>query len=201
MGKRSKEVDAYIAKAAPFAQPILEKIREAFHKASPEIVETKKWGVPHFEQKGIVGGMAGFKAHVNWVLWKAALMKDPEALFPKDRESGISVVRITKVSELPSQKVMVAYIREAIALNEDGTKIKRPPRKPRPPLQVPEDLAAALRKNAKARKTFDAFPPSHRREYLEWILEAKQQATRERRLATTIEWLSEGKSMNWRYTK
>jgi uncharacterized protein YdeI (YjbR/CyaY-like superfamily) len=202
MGNRSAEVDKYIAKAAPFARPILEKIRDAFHAASPGVEETMKWSTPHFEKNGILGSMAAFKQHVAWGFWKAKLMKDPDGLIQPMGESGsMGALKLKDASDLPSKKSMVAYVREAIRLNEEGIALPRPPRKPTKAPKVPPALKAALDKSPKARAVFEAFPPSHQREYVEWINEAKQEATRERRLATAIEWLSEGKPRNWKYMK
>lgn len=195
--------DEYIAKAAPFAQPILTKIRAAFHKACPDVEETMKWRTPHFEYKGIIGSMAAFKQHVSWGFWKAKLMKDPKGILEGAGEDTTSIgfAKLTDAAQLPSEKVMIDYIREAVRLNEEGIAIERAPRGPAKPVEVPDYLSAALKKNAAARKTFESFPPSHRREYIEWITEAKQDATRKKRLDTAIEWLSEGKSRNWKYEK
>ena len=203
MSNRSPQVDAYIAKAAPFAQPILEKIREAFHAAHPEIEEVMKWSFPHFQYKGIVGNMAAFKQHVSWGFWKAKLMSDPKGILQRaDERTSMAAAKLSSAKELPSKKVMVEYIREAIRLNEEGVKVERAPSaRSATPVVIPDDLEAALKKDKKAKATFDAFPPSHKREYVEWITGAKQEATRQRRLATTLEWLAAGKSRNWKYTK
>lgn len=202
MGKRSAETDKYIAKAAPFARPILEKIRQAFHAASPDVDETIKWSAPHFEKNGILGSLGAFKQHVTWVFWKGKLMDDPEGLIQPMGESGpLGGIKFRDVSELPSKKTMIAYVREAIRLNEEGVVAPHPARKPVAPVKVPAALKAALASNAKARATFDSLPPGHRREYIEWISEAKREATRDRRLATAIEWMSEGKAMNWKYDR
>lgn len=202
MPKRSPQVDAYIAKAAPFAQPILEKIRDAFHAAHPDIEEAMKWSFPHFEYKGILGNMAAFKNHVSFGFWKAKLMSDPKGILNPmgDEKTSMGSAKLSSEKELPPKKVLVEYVREAIRLNEEGVKIERAPR-PAQPVEVPDDLAAALKKDRKAKATFDAFPPSHKREYIEWITEAKQEATRQKRLATTLEWLAAGKSRNWKYTR
>lgn len=203
MPKRSPQIDAYIAKAAPFAQPILEKIRDAFHAAHPEIEEVMKWSFPHFQYKGIVGSMAAFKNHVNWGFWKASLMSDPNGILNAvgDRTT-MAAAKLTSEKDLPSKKVMVEYVREAIRLNEEGVKVERAPStRSATPVEVPDDLAAALKKDKKAKAAFDAFSPSHKREYIEWITEAKQEATRQKRLATTLEWLAEGKSRNWKYER
>jgi len=188
----SSEVDHYIEKAPEYAKPILEKIREAFHAAGPDIQETIKWNVPHFEHKGVLGLMAAFKTYVRWGFWKEKLMTDP---------AGSMNNKITGVSELPPKKKMVASVREAIRLNEEGVKAPRPNARKKSPLKMPADLAAALKKNKKAQAAFNAFPPSHKREYLEWILDAKREETRKKRIASAIEWIAEGKSRNWKYQR
>src|SRR2546423_848102 len=127
MPQESPEVDAYIAKAAEFARPILRKIRGLFHKACPQIQETIKWGVPHFEHKGIVGSMAAFKHHVRFGFWKAELLSDPHGLFPSTGNSAMGADKITDVSKLPSDKVILEAIREAVSLNEKGVKAPAPP--------------------------------------------------------------------------
>jgi uncharacterized protein YdeI (YjbR/CyaY-like superfamily) len=197
MGKRIPQVDAYIDAAAPFAKPILEAIRDAYHEGCPEVVESIKWGFPHFEYKGVLGNMAAFRKHATLGFWKAELIKDSHGLL---RAPGaMTSSKLTDVSQLPDRASLVAYVRDAVRLNEEGVKRDKPSRKAPAALKVPSDLQTALDANAAARTTFENFSPSHRREYVEWINEAKQQATRERRLATTIEWLAEGKARNWKY--
>ncbi|HEX6973780.1 MAG TPA: YdeI/OmpD-associated family protein, partial [Vicinamibacterales bacterium] len=186
--------------APSFAQPILKKIRKAFHKASPEIAESMKWSFPHFEQKGLVGSMAAFKNHVSLGFWKARLMSDPHGILRPVGRTSMGDLRIFDVSELPPEDVIVAYVREAIRLNEDGISVEKKAKKPAVAPEIPDDLAAALKKNRKALATFEKFPPGQRREYIAWITEAKQETTRKRRLATSIEWLAEGKIRNWKYT-
>lgn len=199
MGKKIPEVDRYIAKAAPFAQPILEKIRAAFHKASPDIEEAMKWSVPFFDYHGVLGSMAAFKEHVGWGFWKAQLMDDPERIFAERNAMGGAKVK--KVSDLPSEKVLVQYVRAAMKLNEEGAKLPQRMKRTDTNVDVPPELTAALKKNAKAKATFDKFPPGQKREYCAWIAEAKQNATREKRLAQAIEWMAEGKPRNWKYMK
>lgn len=194
------EVDRYIAKAAPFAQKILEKIRKAYHKAHPDVVEVIKWGVPHFDYKGPLGNMAGFKQHVGYGFWKSKLLEDTHGILATS-EHAMGGMKVLDVKDLPKEAVLVAYIRQAIALNEAGVKVAKPKRAPVAAPEVPADLAAALKKSAAARKTFEGFSPSAKREYVEWITEAKQDATRQKRLATAIEWMAEGKSRNWKYQK
>ena len=194
---QSKAVDTYIKKAAPFAQPILKRIRKAMHKGCPQVEETIKWGVPHFEYKGVLAGMAAFKQHAAFGFWKRRLMSDPTDFFSKG-ESGMGGRKIRSADELPPDAVLVSLVREAVALNEKGIKPARGAKK-KPPAKVPPYLAAELKKNAKAKAFFDGLPPSARREYVEWLTEAKQATTRERRLATTVQQLSEGKRLHWQY--
>ncbi len=195
MRNASPQVDAYIAKAAPFARPILTKIRKLFHRACPEIEETIKWGCPGFEHHGMLGGMAAFKQHATFGLWRQDALHDPHRLFKSRSPMG---ARVLDVAQLPPDRVLLSYIRAAAKLNEQGPPARPKPR-PRPPVKVPADLAAALRKNRKALSAFEAFPPSHKREYVEWIVEAKLPETRARRLATAIGWMGRGKSRNWKY--
>ena len=204
MPRTIPEVDRYIENAPEFAKPILERIRKAFHKASPEITEAMKWSTPHFEYKGVIGSMAAFKQHVAWGFWKAKLMKDPAGILePAGRDTtSMGFGKITDVKRLPPDRVMVEYVKEAMRLNDDGVKIERA--KPRPAgskVDVPDYLQAALKKNAKARATFENFPSGQKREYVEWLEDAKQEATRTKRLAQAIEWMSEGKPRNWKYMK
>ncbi len=195
-------VDAYIAKSAEFARPILSHLRAAVHEACPEVEETIKWGMPHFTHHGILAGMAAFKAHCAFSFGKGALVA--EAMGAKDvagraGEAMGDFGRITSLRDLPPKRELVRWVKTAVRLNEQGVKRPLKHRSPRKPIPVPEDLAKALRGNARARATWEKFSPSHRREYLEWITEAKTTPTRARRLATTLEWLAEGKERNWKY--
>ncbi len=197
MGKKDDRIDAYIAKSADFAKPILAYFRDLVHANCPDVEETVKWSHPNFVYKGMMCGMASFKEHCAIGFWKHSLVigeRDGKA-----KDSMGSLGRITKLSDLPSKKVLAGYIKKAMELNETGVKKAAPPKKPPKPVVVPDDLARALSKNAKARATFEGFSPSHKREYIEWITEAKTDATRNRRLETAMEWLAEGKPRNWKY--
>jgi len=203
MGSYDARIDAYIAKAAPFAYPILEYIRDVVHEACPDVEETIKWGFPHFDYKGIMCGVAAFKQHCAFGFWKGSLIfgkKDGAAKDVKEDAMG-QFGRITSLKDLPSKRVLVGYIKKAAQLNDEGVKVpnRSKPRAEKKELVVPEYFTAALKKNKKAQAAFEAFPYSHKKEYVEWITEAKTDATRERRMQTTIEWLSEGKSRNWKY--
>ena len=199
MASTDPRVDAYIKKSAAFAQPILHHIRKVVHAAAPGVQETMKWSTPHFDYKGIFCGMSAFKEHVGFGFWKAALLEDvlPGAGLSAAGQFG----RIRSIEDLPDEKRLTKIIKAAAKLNDDG--VKTPPMRkgPRPTLKAPPDLLRALAKNKNATATFDAFPPGQRREYIAWILEAKQQATRQRRIETAVEWIAEGKVRNWKYVK
>jgi uncharacterized protein YdeI (YjbR/CyaY-like superfamily) len=209
MATRDSRIDDYIARSADFARPILNHLRKLVHAGCPEAVETIKWSMPHFDHHGILCSMAAFKNHCSFGFWKGRLLFGPgKAASQKDKEGMGQFGRITALSDLPSDKVLLGWIRKAAALNEAGVKQKlkqKLPARSRPKTgkepAVPADLAAALLKNAKARATFEGFSPSHRKEYVEWITEAKREATRQRRLAATLKWLAEGKSRHWKYTR
>ena len=201
MGKKDKRVDAYIEKAQPFAQPILKKIRKAFHDGDPQIEEALKWRCPAFIHNGIVGGMAAFKAHVNWGFWKASVMPDPLGLFKEGQEGPMGMTRVTSVDDLPAHDVLVRYVREAVRLNNEGVKVPRTAPKRKATFEVPPELEVALKKHKKAKGNFDAFSQSHQREYAQWIADAKQDATRKKRIEQAVEWITEGKPRNWKYMK
>jgi uncharacterized protein YdeI (YjbR/CyaY-like superfamily) len=203
VGKKDKRVDAYIERSADYARPILTHLRSVIHKACPDVEETIKWGFPSFEYRGILCGIGAFKEHCILGFWKAALMKDSTRLRSKDGKDAMgNFGRIQKLSDLPSQKILMEYVREAAELNEKG--IKLPPRarsagKRR--LVVPAYFKKALAKNKKASKAFEEFTYSHKKEYLEWITEAKTEETRNRRIETALEWMAQGKSRNWKYMR
>lgn len=198
MGSRDLRVDAYIAKSADFARPILKRLRQTIHQACPEVQEDMKWSAPHFMYHGMLCGMASFKEHCALGFWKEALILPSEA---RRGDAMGQFGRITSVAELPAKPLLIRYIREAMKLNEEGIKVARPKRKAKPRLSVPADLKRAFERNAKARTVFQGFSPSHQREYLEWITEAKGEATRVRRLTTAVEWIAEGKPRNWKYLR
>jgi uncharacterized protein YdeI (YjbR/CyaY-like superfamily) len=191
MGQKSPATDAYIAKAPEYARPILKKVRALFHKTDPKIVETIKWGAPTFERDGIVASMAAFKSYVGINLWHQKHLKHPAA----KAFDG----RFASLEDLPRDADFSACITEAIALNTPGNKPKRTAPKPKAALPMPADFSTALKRNARARAAFEAFPPSHRREYIEWIVDAKRDETRARRIDQAIAWIAEGKSRNWKY--
>ena len=194
-------VDAYIEKSKDFAKPILNHIRALVHAACPDVVETKKWSFPHFDYKGeMMCSMAAFKEHCAFNFWKQALLD--AAAFPAEKTAMGSFGRITSIKDLPNDKTFKKLIVDAMKLNDDGIKLVKPkPTAGKKEVVVPEILIAALATNEMAAETFNNFPPSCKKEYVEWINEAKTDATRDKRLGTTIEWLSEGKRRNWKYEK
>lgn len=197
MGARDPRVDAYIASSAEFARPILAHLREVVHAACPDVEETVKWNAPHFTYKGLLCNMAAFKQHCSFGFWKGALV-----VAHGERSAGAlgQCGRITKLADLPPRKVLAGYIKTAMALNESGA---RAPARATPQkasaAAVPDDLAALLDADPQAGAAFETFSPSHRREYIAWINEAKTDATRKRRLETAVAWMAEGKPRNWKY--
>ena len=196
MPQRDPRVDAYIENAADFAKPILKRFRATVHKACPDVEESIKWSMAAFSHRGLVCGMAAFKAHCAFMFWKYKLLFGDDAPFAGQGMGQFG--KITSVKDMPSEKQLIAYIKKAVELNEAGIKVARPPARKRA-LTVPTDLSAALKKNKRALAAFEAFSPSHKREYVEWITEAKREETRNKRIAQAIEWMAEGKARNWKY--
>ncbi|HEY0148281.1 MAG TPA: YdeI/OmpD-associated family protein [Allosphingosinicella sp.] len=198
MSSTDPRIDAYIARQADFARPILEHIRRIVREAAPEVEETIKWGMPHFTVGGrILAGMAAFKAHATFGLWRA---KDVLGETGTEREAMGQFGRITSLADLPPEEALKVIVRAAADAAAKGAAPK-PRSAPKPDAPVPEELAAALVGNPAAQATFDAFSPSCRREYAEWIADAKRPETRARRVAQAVEWLAEGKRRNWKYEK
>jgi uncharacterized protein YdeI (YjbR/CyaY-like superfamily) len=196
MGKKDPRVDAYIARSAPFAQPILRHLRKIVHTGCPAVEETIKWQFPHFDYKGMMCSMAAFQKHCAFGFWKASLILGDGR---KAREAMGHFGRIGSLLDLPGERTLIAYVRKAAALNDAGVKTSRAKPRSKTPLVVPGDLAAALTRKAAARRTFENFSPSHKREYVDWITGAKREQTRKRRLQKAIEWMGEGKVQNWKY--
>lgn len=195
------QIDHYIEKSADFAKPILEHIRYVVHKACPEIEETIKWGMPSFEYKGLVCGMAAFKAHCALTFHKGNLMNDEHGILSQVGKTGMGQLgKLTSIKDLPNEKILIAYVKQAVKLNEAGVK-KTNKNAKSTSIEVPDYFLKALKKNKEALKTFEAFSNSHKKEYVEWITEAKKEETRISRIEKAIEMLSEGKSRNYKYEK
>ncbi len=204
--KQNRKVDAYVAKAPPFAHAILEHLRELVHKACPEIEETIKWSRPFFEYRGaILCNMSAFKEHCSFGFWGEEIGAVLRGAGVLGRDGMGSLGRITSVAELPPDKQMLGWIRQAAAFVDSGQytspiaarrKVVKPQKNP---VDTPVEFAAALQRNKKAAAVFAEFSPSCKREYVEWIADAKRQETRDKRIATALEWIAEGKQRNWKY--
>jgi len=201
MANKDPRVDAYIEQAADFAKPILKHLRKLVHAGCPEVEETIKWRFPAFVHRGMLCSMASFKQHCTFGFWQYKLLaKDFPELGGSTANGMGQLGKMTAKSDLPSDRTFARWLKRAIELNESGVKKPRPARSQKPKLVVlPDYFAAALKKNPKARTTFAGFSPSHKREYVDWLIEAKREETRERRLQTALEWLAEGKPRNWKY--
>jgi len=204
--KLNSRVDAYLAKSQPFAQPILAHLRELIHKACPEVEETIKWSRPFFEYRGaILCNISAFKQHCSFGFWGeeiGAVLRDAQAL--RGDAMG-SLGRIARIQDLPPDKLMLDWIRQAAEFVASGQYTSpiaarhRVVKAPKQPQEMPHELASALKMNKKAAAVFATFSPSCKREYVEWIADAKRPETRDKRIATAIEWIAEGKQRNWKY--
>lgn len=199
MSAHDPRVDAYIAKAAPFARPLLEHLRAVVHAACPSVQEDIKWSMPSFQYGGrILCQMAAFKQHASFGFWQHAAVTEGKA-----RDGMGSLGRLATIKDVPSKRELTALLRKAMALIDEGATSTAMRAKPAPPaaLEVPADLRDALAGNPGAKAAFDSFSASARRDYIEWITEAKREDTRARRLAQAVGWLAEGKMRNWKYAK
>jgi len=199
MANHDPRVDAYIAKSASFARPILEHLRALVHEACHEVEESLKWSMPFFSYKAApMCMMAAFKQHCSFGFWLSK-----EVTGGSDEDGMGQFGKLASLKDLPPDRQLAAHLKKAMALNEAGVKKARPKAAAKPAPTLPDDLAALLaqKKHAAARKAWESFPPGAQREYVEWIAEAKTDATRQKRLATTLEWLAEGKRRNWKYEK
>jgi uncharacterized protein YdeI (YjbR/CyaY-like superfamily) len=200
MAKIEPKIDAYIQKSALFAQPILLHYRSLVHKTCPDVEEKIKWGMPFFDYKGkMMCHMAAFKHHCAFGFFHAALMNEPTLLRNAESESAMGHLgKITSMKDLPSDKIIIGLIKKAMRVTDEGKRVVKK-EKPKVEYIVPDYIIAAIKKNKKAFATFEAFAPSHRKEYATWIDEAKTEATKAKRITQTIELLLEGKQRNWKY--
>lgn len=201
MGKKDDRVDTYIDKQADFAKPILTHLRGLIHDACPEVQETIKWGFPHYDYKGIMVATAGFKKHCALTFWKGSLMKDEHKVMETVGKTAMGQFgKIGSFEDLPDDSVITSYVIEAAQLNADGVKLPTAANtKKKRELDIPDYFMDAIKKNKKSLETFEGFSYSNKKEYVEWVTGAKTEPTREKRLATTVEWLAEGKIKNWKY--
>ena len=195
-------IDAAIAKAQPFAKPILMHLRGLVHKAVPEVEETIKWGMPFFVVHGApLANMAAFKAHCTFGFWKEKALDDPKKILGRVDAMG-ALGKLVSLDDLPKDAVLIDYLKRAAVLNAEGVSAPKRRRDPNENGEkVPAFLAAALKKNKQAKEQFDQFTPGKRRDYILWLKEAKTEATQQKRLANAVAWIAEGKSLNWKYEK
>lgn len=201
MGNKDKRVDDYIAKSADFAKPVLNHLRKLIHEACPDVQETIKWSMPFFDYNGPLCNLASFKQHCAFGFWKAALMKDAKQMKENNKGSMGVLGKLTSLSDLPPDTQIKSWLKEAAKLNTDGVKAPERQVKKKKEIEMPDSFKKALSKNKKAAATYETFRPSHKYEYLEWITEAKTEDTRNKRIDTAMEWLTEGKSRHWKYQK
>ena len=191
---RDPRIDAYIDRQADFARPILAYVRDTVHAAG-EVEETVKWSMPAFLYKGRpLANMVAFKAHAVMGFWQGQQIRDGEARNGAMGEFG----RLTSVADLPDRDSLIDLVRKAMKLIDEGVKPVRN-KTVKEPIAMPDDLAQALAASPAAKASFDGFPPSGQREYLEWVVEAKRPETRAKRVAQAIEWMAEGKRRHWKY--
>ncbi len=202
MSQTDPRIDAYISKSADFAQPILNHLRQLVHRASPQIKETMKWSMPFFEYKGTLCNMAAFKEHCSFGFWKGAMLADPDKILNVKEDNSMGQLgRITSLDDLPADELLIQYIHEAILLNEQGVKVPKAKPVAKTELLVPEYFMEFLKEYPQAQENFEKGSYSHKKEYVDWIVEAKTEATRQKRMQTAVEWLTEGKSRNWKYQR
>jgi uncharacterized protein YdeI (YjbR/CyaY-like superfamily) len=201
MAAYDPRVDAYIEKSAAFAQPVLNHWRELLHAQCPDIVETIKWGFPNFEYHNrTLFNMAAFKQHCSFGFWLAQLLTDPKGVLQLAEKAAMgSIGRIESMKDLPPDTAMKNFIKQSMKLADDGVKVKKEVKKEPAIVEAPDYFMAELKKHKKALAVFEGFPPSHRKEYIEWITDAKREETRNKRITEAIEMIAEGKSRNWKY--
>ena len=202
VGSRNVAVDAYIGKAAEFARPVLEFAREVVHAGAPGVVEEIKWSMPFFVYKGVIlGNMAAFKAHCSLGLWGPDVVGTLRSDGVAQGGNMGSFGKITSVKDLPPRAKLLGYVKVAAKAIDDGSRTKAwsRPKVAKPEVSVPEALASALKKNKVVAKKFEAMTAGARREYCDWIAHAKREETRQKRVATALEWIAEGKGRNWKY--
>ncbi|HYG51415.1 MAG TPA: YdeI/OmpD-associated family protein [Flavobacteriales bacterium] len=207
MAKKDKRIDAYIEKSADFAKPILKHLRKLVHQGCPGVTETVKWGMPSFEYKGPFCSMASFKQHAVFGFWKYKLIKDPKNYLGDIKADGGASMgnmgRITSLKDLPPDSVILGFIKQAVKLNDDGIKMEKTIKNPATAKNTKPDVdfEAALKKNKKAWNVWEEWTPGKKKEYVDWMKEAKTEETKLKRIKTAVEWISEGKIRNWKYVK
>lgn len=203
MSQFNPKFDEYNAKSADFAKPIMEHLRRIIHETCPDVEEIIKWGIPHFDYHGdMMCIFAAYKNHCSFSIWKAALITNPklkENIKPGQTMGNMD--KIKSLSDLPDKETLIAYVKEAMALNENGIKIVKPKSEKPKVIQVPDYFSEILDTYPKIKEVFESKSPSFRKDYLVWIIDAKTEATRQSRIEQALEWIAEGKGRFWKYNK
>ena len=203
MSQFNPKFDEYYAKSADFAKPIMEYLRQIIHETCPDVEEVIKWGIPHFDYHGdMMCIFAAYKNHCSFSIWKAALMTNPklkENIKPEQTMGNMD--KIKSLSDLPDKETLIAYVKEAMALNENGIKIVKPKSEKPKVIQVPDYFSEILEGAPLVKAIFESKSPSFRKDYLVWIIDAKTEASRQARIEQALEWIAEGKGRFWKYNK
>lgn len=203
MSKFNPQFDEYITKSADFAKPIMEYLRQIIHETCPEVEEIIKWGNPHFDYKGdMMCILAGYKHHCSFSLYKAELMSDKKIIESVKAGQKMGYMdKIKSLSDLPAKETLVAYIKEAMVLNENGVKKEKTVSEKPKVIEVPDYFNEVLIANPLVKEIFESKSASFRKDYLVWIIDAKTEATRQKRIEQSLEWIAEGKGRFWQYEK
>ncbi len=203
MSNFNPKVDEYIAKSEDFAKPILEHLRQLIHETCPEVEEIMKWGIPHLDYKGdMMCILASYKKHCSFSLYKAELMTDPRIIQSVSAGQKMGYMdKIKSLEDLPTEDILVGYIKEAMVLNEKGIKKSKPKTEAPKEIEMPDYFSEKLAENPEIKEIFEAKSPSFRKDYLVWIIDAKTEATRQKRIEESLEWIAEGKGRFWKYNK
>jgi uncharacterized protein YdeI (YjbR/CyaY-like superfamily) len=139
--------------------------------------------------------MAAFKQHAALNFWRGQELRGDAANADAMGQFG----KLTSLHDLPADAELERLIREAADLAKSAPAPRKVKHEPKPPAAIHPEFEAALAAAPKAKAALEGFPPSAQRDYLDWIAEAKLDSTRAKRIATAIEWLSEGKRRHWKY--
>ncbi len=202
MSTTDSRIDAYIENAQPFAKTILTYLRKIIHETCPDVEEGWKWSFPHFMYKGkILCAFTAFKQHCGFGFWLEKEMKTITELTKDAERTGMFTLgKIRSIDDLPSKVLLKTAIQEAMELTDMGVTLKKAAAEKKE-TEIPAYFSEALNENVEAKKVFENASPSFRKEYIMWITDAKTEATRNKRIAEALEWLSEGKGRNWKYEK
>jgi len=192
----SKLIDEAFSKFTGFQKEYCNHLRKLIHKAMPDVKEDWKWG-PNFNVNGMVCGVWGFKDHVKLVFFKGSAMKDTYKLFNQGKENeGNRSINFSSADKIDDKKI-IEYLKEAAEINRKGIKLVKKEIK----VVMPAILVKALNKDKASKTYFESLAPSHRRDYADYISQAKQEETQLRRLDKVMEMLTDKRTLNDKYMK